>query len=96
MPGLHVLREAVRLDTQGVAPASLGSVPPSPGQAGVGRSVEVAVTELEAAGPPVSGQEADIVHTGAAVVTDVVPVTEGQIAGALAASLPGLNMDSRW
>ena len=88
LPGLDVLREAVRLDAQGVAPASLGSVPPSPRQAGVDRGVEVAVTELEAAGPAVSGQQADIVHTGAAVVTDILP--KGQIAGALTASLPGL------
>ena len=37
------------------------------------------------------GQEANIVHTGAAVVTDVVAVTESEITGALTSSLPGLH-----
>ena len=45
--------------------------------------------ELEAAGAAVSGQQAHVVHAGAAVVADVVPRV--QVARALAPPLPGLK-----
>ena len=52
----------------------------------------VSSPELQTARAPVPGEKADVVHTGAAVITDVIASVE--ITRTLAPPLPGLLQDT--